>query len=109
MFVKTASIARTVRRTVGHAVFVSEGQGISIAVLSTKALKEQQPMNLKLDYLVTIEGNEALPERFVEALNAGTCTMSFGPIYSIRAIYSNANGGKEVTQEVLNAMNAASH
>lgn len=31
----------------------------------------------------------------------------FGPIYSISSLYRNFNGGKDITQEVLNHFNAA--
>ena len=33
--------------------------------------------------------------------------IPWGPIYSIGALYSNITGGKDVTQEVLNSVNAS--
>lgn len=32
--------------------------------------------------------------------------IPWGPIYSIGSLYTNFTGGKDVTQEVLNAMNS---
>lgn len=32
--------------------------------------------------------------------------IPWGPIYSIGALYTNLSGGKDITQEVLNSMNA---
>jgi len=34
--------------------------------------------------------------------------IPWGPIYSVGALYSNLSGGKDVTQEVLNSLNARS-
>lgn len=39
-------------------------------------------------------------------LTLGWWGFPWGPIYSIGALHTNLTGGKDVTQEVLNSMNA---
>lgn len=43
------------------------------------------------------------------SLFLGWWGIPWGPIYTIGSLYTNLTGGKDITQEVLNSMNAANN
>ena len=51
---------------------------------------------------------KGLPFTFI-SLVFGWWGIPWGPIYSIGSLYTNLTGGKNVTTEVLQSMNASSH